>query len=183
MPSAGFQDYTATAVVQQKPGDPRPAFYLSQGPPNRNFIINSDGTSQFLGNKLQQPRRHLHRFQPAYAVRHELVRRRPDADGFHVADRVDVPRLSGVHLNTSSNINQLPSRYYNSTDFTLLNAVYEATQNYKPYTQFGTISYMTNAGHSTYHGFTRPRREALRAGRTDGQRALHLEQKPLWHRR
>ena len=49
MPSAGFQDYTATAVVQQVTGDPRPAFYLSQGPPNRNFVVNPDGTSRFLG--------------------------------------------------------------------------------------------------------------------------------------
>ena len=32
MPRAGSEDYTATAVVQQPTGDPRPAFYLSQGP-------------------------------------------------------------------------------------------------------------------------------------------------------
>ena len=49
MPRAGSEDYTATANVQQATGDPRPAFYLSQGPGPRPFVINSDGTSQFVG--------------------------------------------------------------------------------------------------------------------------------------
>ena len=49
MPAAGFQEYAATAIVQQVTGDPWPAFYLSQGPPSRNFVLNPDGTSQFLG--------------------------------------------------------------------------------------------------------------------------------------
>jgi hypothetical protein len=61
---------------------------------------------------------------------------------------------SGVRLTSNANINQLANSYYTSTDLTLLNAVYAAAQNYKPYPQFGTISYFTNGGHNSYHGFT-----------------------------
>jgi hypothetical protein len=48
----------------------------------------------------------------------------------------------------------LPLSIYQSTDQTLLNAVYANVQNYRPYTQFGTINFTSNAGHNTYHGFT-----------------------------
>ncbi len=154
LPSAGFQDYTATAVVQQVPGDPRPAFYLSQGPPNRSFIVNPDGTSQFLGTNYSG--------RGATFIDSNL--RLPYVMNWSGGVEMQMGPTwltefvyqgsSGVHLNTSGNINQLATSYYTSTDLTLLNAVYAATQNYKPYTQFGTISYVTNAGHNTYHGFT-----------------------------
>ncbi len=154
MPSAGFQDYTATAVVQQVAGDPRPAFYLSQGPPNRNFIINPDGTSQFLGTNYSG--------RSATFIDSNLSL--PYIMNWSGGIQTQMSRTwliellyqgsAGVHLNTSGNINQLANAYYTSTDLTLLNAVYAATQNYKPYTQFGTISYQTNGGHNTYHAFT-----------------------------
>ena len=61
---------------------------------------------------------------------------------------------SGVRLVSTVNMNQLPKSIYDSTDLTLLNAVYAAVQNYRPYPQFGTIIHISNAGHNTYHGFT-----------------------------
>ncbi len=48
-------------------------------------------------------------------------------------------------------MNVLPNSIYNSTNTTLLNAVYAASQNYLDYPQFGTINYIGNYGHSTYH--------------------------------
>ncbi len=154
MPSAGFEDYTATAVVQQVPGDPRPAFYLSQGPPNRNFVLNSDGTSQFLGTNYSS--RGATYIDPNVRLPYIM-----NWSG-GVQTQMGPTWLtefvyqgsSGVHLGSNGNINQLANSYYTSTDLTLLNAVYAATQNYKPYTQFGTISYVTSAGHNTYHGLT-----------------------------
>jgi hypothetical protein len=38
-----------------------------------------------------------------------------------------------------------------TTNTTLANTVYAATQNYKPYTQFGSINMISNFNHSTYH--------------------------------
>jgi hypothetical protein len=52
------------------------------------------------------------------------------------------------------NWNQLPHRYYQLTDVAQLNAIANAAQNFRPYTNFGNISYLTNAGHTTYHGVT-----------------------------
>ena len=36
----------------------------------------------------------------------------------------------------------------------MLDTIYRATQNYKPYPQFGTITHYSNYGHSSYHGAT-----------------------------
>ena len=152
MPSVGFQEYQAAAVVQSVPGDPRPAFYLSQGPPDRNFIISPDGTSQFVGTNYSS--------RGAGFVDTNL--RMPYVMNWSAGVQTQMGPTwltelvyqgsSGVHLTGSPNINQLANSYYASTDLTLLNAVYNATQNYRPYTQFGTISYLTNPGHNNYHG-------------------------------
>ena len=92
---------------------------------------------------------------------------------------------SGVGLASSGgNLNQLSKSIYDSTDLTLLNAVYSAMQNYRPYPQFGTISYLTNAGHNTYHGFTTRVEKRYASRRAHPQRPLYLEQEPLrQHRR
>jgi hypothetical protein len=59
---------------------------------------------------------------------------------------------SGVGLRGTVDANTLPQALYASRDTTLLDKVYQATQNYKPFPQFGTINYTTNLGHNTYHG-------------------------------
>ena len=58
----------------------------------------------------------------------------------------------GVHTAGLSrvNINQLPNSIYNSTDLTLLNAVRLAPQNYRPYTNYGTIT--QNGNHNLWGG-------------------------------
>lgn len=154
MPSAGFQDYTATAVAEQLPGDPRPAFYLSQGPPNRNFLVNPDGTSQFLGRN----------YSSRGATFIDANLRLPYVMNWSASIQTQMGPTwltellyqgsSGVRLTSNANMNQLANSYYTSQDLTLLNAVYAAAQNYRPYPQFGTISYLTNGGHNSYHGFT-----------------------------
>ena len=40
---------------------------------------------------------------------------------------------------------------YNSSNVTLLNQVFAATQNYLPYPQFGAMNETSNFGHLTYH--------------------------------
>jgi hypothetical protein len=152
MPSAGFQDYTATAQVQQNTGDPRPAFYLTQGPPNRSFVLNPDGTSQFLGtNYSSRGATFVDKNLHLPYVMNWSGGVQTQMGGSWVTE-VIYQGSAGVGLSASTNLNQLPQSIFNSTDLTFLNAVSNATQNYRPYTQFGTISYMSNPGHNTYHG-------------------------------
>jgi len=59
---------------------------------------------------------------------------------------------SGVGLINSWDINTIPLNV--SNDLNVLNAIFLAPQNYKPYTQFGSINLISNFGHNTYHGGT-----------------------------
>jgi len=59
---------------------------------------------------------------------------------------------SGVGLINNWDINTIPLNV--STDQAVLNQIFTATQNYKPYTQFGSVNLFSNFGHNTYHGGT-----------------------------
>ncbi len=152
MPSAGTQEYSSSVTIQQPTGDPRPTFFLSQGPPNRDYITNPDGTSSFIGTNYSS--RGATYVDPNLRIPYVMNW----SAGFQFdlghqwMQEVLYQGSASVGLSSSVDINQLPKSIYDSTDLTLLNAVYSAQQNYKPYTQFGGISYVSNAGHSTYHG-------------------------------
>ncbi len=154
MPRAGSEDYTSTAVVQPLAGDPRPAFYLSQGPGTIPFVQNADGTSPFVGTNYSG--RGATYIDPNLRLPYVLNWSGSVQTQWGPAWLTELlyQGSSGVGLSASGNLNQLPKSIYDSTDVTFLNAVYAAVQNYRPYPQFGTITYTTNAGHSTYHGFT-----------------------------
>lgn len=152
MSTAGFQEYSSSVTFQQPPGDPRPAFFLSQGPPNRNYVINADGTTPYIGANYSS--RGATYLDPNLRIPYVMNW----SAGFQIdlghqwMQELVYQGSAGVALDSSVDINQLPKSIYDSTDLTLLNAVYSAQQNYKPYTQFGSILYTSNAGHSTYHG-------------------------------
>jgi hypothetical protein len=59
---------------------------------------------------------------------------------------------SGVGLLNNWDINVVPLNY--STDTAVLNQVFQAVQNYKPYTQFGSIQHYSNYGHNSHHSGT-----------------------------
>ena len=69
---------------------------------------------------------------------------------------------SGVGLINSWDINAIPLNVSNDTN--VLNTIFQATQNYKPYTQFGSINHFSNYGHNTYHGGTWRVEKRLSAG-------------------
>jgi len=48
LPSAGAEEYSSSYNINAPSGDPRPVFYLSQGPPPQLPVIRADGTSPFL---------------------------------------------------------------------------------------------------------------------------------------
>ena len=56
-----------------------------------------------------------------------------------------------MHNVATVNINNLPQSIYTSTDTTVLNQAFSNPQAYLPYTQFGSINYLSNSGHSTFH--------------------------------
>jgi hypothetical protein len=59
---------------------------------------------------------------------------------------------AGVGLLNAWDMNVIPLNI--SSDPRVLDQIFQATQNYKPYPQFGTINHYSNYGHNTYHGIT-----------------------------
>ena len=152
--SGGSEEYTAQAQVQQVTGDPRPAFYLSQGPPKFQWRLNPDGTAAFLGTNYSS--RTATWVDPSLRVPYTMNW----SGGFQwefaptwLAE-LTYGGSAGVGLRSSVNINQLPKSIYDSKDIAYLDRVYSAVQNYRPYTQFGSISYSSNLSHNTSHGLT-----------------------------
>ena len=154
MPQLGQEEYIAQAVVQQPSGSPYPAFYLSQGPGNIAYNVNSSGTANFIGTNYSG--RGATYIDPSLRNPYTMTW----SGGFqweflpnHLAEAV-YQGSNGVGLFGSVNMNVLPQSIYNSTNATLLSTVYANTQAYMDYPQFGTITAYGNYGHSTYHGLT-----------------------------
>ncbi|MEJ7608034.1 MAG: hypothetical protein WKF37_17650, partial [Bryobacteraceae bacterium] len=59
---------------------------------------------------------------------------------------------AGVGLLNSWDINAIPLDI--SRDVPTLNAIANASQNFRPFTQFGTIRHYSNYGHNTHHSGT-----------------------------
>jgi hypothetical protein len=147
-----FDEYVATANIQSPPGDPRVAFTLSQGPPSFTYQINSNGTSPFVGTN----------YSARTATWMDSHLRMPYimtwSGGFQYQMRPTwlmeavYQGTAGVGLLNNWDVNAIPLNI--STDLTVLNQIYSATQNYKPFPQFGSINYYSNFGHSTYHAAT-----------------------------
>ena len=78
---------------------------------------------------------------------------------------------AGVKLISIANINQI--RFDISRDPVVLDQISRATQNYKPYTQFGNINLESNLGHNTYHAGTFRVEKRFSQG-PDDDRVLHL---------
>ena len=147
-----FEEYFASAQVQPPPGDPRVAFYLSQGPPDIPFQVNADGTVPFVGTN----------YGGRGATWYDPSMRMPyiaswsggfqwQFTGTWLAEAI-YQGSSGVGLLNNWDINVIPLNI--STDISELDKIYSRTQNYKPYTQFGAIRHYSNYGHSSYHGIT-----------------------------
>src|SRR5262249_16303303 len=57
-----FQEYVSNVTVQSLPGNPNPAFFLSQGPGALNYNILPNGTSPFVGTNYSS--RTAERYDP-----------------------------------------------------------------------------------------------------------------------
>ncbi|HUQ95382.1 MAG TPA: hypothetical protein VM120_27130 [Bryobacteraceae bacterium] len=144
-----FEEYLATANIQASPGDPSHAFRLSQGPPRFTYPTAADGSVPFQGNNYggrsagwYDPNMRL----PYVHMWSGGIQRQLSNSWLM---EVLYQGSSGVGLLNSWDVNVVPLNI--STDLTTLNQIFNATQNYKPYTQFGTIRHYSNYGHNTHH--------------------------------
>jgi len=147
-----FEEYLATGTVAQPVGDPRISFLLSQGPPTVNFPAAADGSVPFVGTNFTT--RNTSWYDPH--MRSPYIMNWSGGLQYQLRNAVLVEAnyqgSAGVKLLNNWDYNTVPLNISNDT--AVLNQVFQATQNYKPYTQFGSIQHYSNYGHNTYHGLT-----------------------------
>ena len=159
-----FEEFFATAAVETPPGDPRPAFYLSQGPGQVNFATNPDGSVPFSGSNYSS--RSASWFDPN--MRMPYIMTWSGGVQYQMSKtwlvEANYQGSSGVGLLNNWDINQIPLDY--SNDPVELDRIFRATQNYKPWNQFGSIQHYSNYGHNSYHGGTFRMEKRYSAGTT-----------------
>jgi len=147
-----FEEYIATANVQAAPGDPRHAFLLSQGPGAIRFPIASDGSVPFQGTNYGG--RNASWYDPNMRLPYVLMW----SGGFqHQLTQkwlieTTYQGSSGVGLLNNWDTNVVPLDI--SRDPVVLNQVFNAVQNYKPFPNFGSIQHYANYGHNSHHSAT-----------------------------
>jgi hypothetical protein len=147
-----FEEYVATANVQAVPGDPRHAFLLSEGPGAIRFPSSSDGSVPFQGTNYGG--RNASYFDPNMRAPYVLMW----SQGFQVQlsntwlMETIYQGSSGVGLLNNWDMNVVPLDI--SRDPATLNTIFNATQNYKPFRQFGSIQHYANYGHNSHHSGT-----------------------------
>ncbi|MFN7925608.1 MAG: carboxypeptidase regulatory-like domain-containing protein [Bryobacteraceae bacterium] len=147
-----FEEYLASANIQAPPGDPREVFNLSQGPPSFQFRTNQDGSVPFVGTNYSA--RGASYWDPN--MRNPYVMNWSGGVQYQLTNtwltEILYQGSAGVGLLNNWDINVLPLNV--SSDFATLNTIRTAYQNYRPYTQFGSIQHYSNYGHNTHHGAT-----------------------------
>ncbi|MCC6293114.1 MAG: TonB-dependent receptor [Bryobacterales bacterium] len=147
-----FEEYVATANVQALPGDPRHAFLLSQGPGAIRFNTAADGSVPFQGTNYGG--RGASWYDPNMRLPYVAMWSagfQVQLSGSWLMD-AQYQGSSGVGLLNNWDMNAVPLNI--STDTGVLNQVFAATQNYKPYRQFGSIQHYSNYGHNSHHSGT-----------------------------
>jgi len=147
-----FDEYTSNVSVQNAPGNPAPAFYLSQGPGPVSFNVLSNGTSPYVGTNYSS--RTATYYDPnlrnAYAMNWNATYQYQFAPNWLL--ELSYQGSAGVGLLEAWNVNSAPLNI--STNPSVLQTIYANYQNYRPFPNFGEIDEWSNFGHSTYHGGT-----------------------------
>jgi hypothetical protein len=144
-----FEEYSTSVTMQSPSGDPRPAFYISQGPGPIQYQILSDGTSPFVGVNYSgrggtwwDPR-----LRSPYSMNWNLTYQYQFLPTWLL--ELSYQGSAGVALLNSWNINVIPPDI--SKDPAVLDRIYLNSQPYRPYSQFGGVNFWSNFGHSTFH--------------------------------
>jgi hypothetical protein len=147
-----FQEYLATANIQAPVGDPQHVFRLSQGPPSFRYNVQPDGSVPFVGTNFSG--RPAHRWDPNMRMPYVMSW----SGGIQYAFRQNwvvegqYQGQSGVGLINNWNMNVIPLDI--SNDPAVLNQIFTAQQNYRPFTNYGDVRLFSNFGHNSYHGGT-----------------------------
>jgi hypothetical protein len=148
-----FDEYQAQVVQQRAPGDPRPLYQISQGPTPVVYNTLANNTATYVGTNYGSRNifwmdGNLH---PGYVANWNATTEYQF--GANNLVKLMYQGSAGVHLVESWNVNVFPTNF-GAGNPALQNAAFAAPQNYLPYTQFGSINYMSNTGHSSYHAGT-----------------------------
>lgn len=148
-----FDEYSALAVQQRAPGDPRSLYQLSRGPDPIQFNIRPNDTSPFVGTNfggrsvswwdpnLRNPYVLNWNISPQYEINSSWI------------VKLIYQGSAGIGLLERWQINTFPLDY-GANDPALRAAAFAKSQNYRPYPQFGDILMRSNFGHSTFHSGT-----------------------------
>ncbi|MBI4873762.1 MAG: TonB-dependent receptor [Acidobacteria bacterium] len=148
-----FEEYTALANLQSPPGDPRPIFRISAGPPSIPYTIRANGTSPYQGTNYGS--RGAEWWDPSLRNAYVLnwntsVQYEIDP---HYLVEFAYQGSAAIGLIERWELNTFPIDYA-ASDPALRSRVFAASQNYRPYPQFGSVRFRSNFGHSTYHSGT-----------------------------
>jgi hypothetical protein len=150
--SQNFQEYLSNVTIQNVPGNPAPAFYLSKGPGSTTFNVLPNGTSPFVGANYMA--RTAERIDPnltnARAMNWNATYQYQFAPNWLL--ELSYQGSAGLGLLEGWNINTVPINV--STNPTVLDTIFKSYQNYRPFPNFGEIDQWGNFGHSTYHAGT-----------------------------
>ena len=147
-----FNEYLATATIQAPVGDPRHVFKLSDGPPAFRFNQQSDGSVPFVGTNFSG--RSASWYDPNMRMPYVLSWSGGLQYEFAKNWLLDTQYQgqSGVGLVNNWDINAI--RLNVSNDAATLMTIFQNVQNFKPYTQFGSVNHFSNYGHNSYHAGT-----------------------------
>ncbi|HTP34720.1 MAG TPA: TonB-dependent receptor [Candidatus Acidoferrales bacterium] len=148
-----FDEYQAQVVQQRAPGDPRPLFQLSQGPAPVVYNILPNNTATYVGTNYGS--RNIYwmdgDLHPGYVMNWNATVEYEFSNNNVL--KFMYQGSAGVHLVESWNRNIFPTDF-GADNPALRAAAFAAPQNYLPYPQFGSINYMSNTGHSSWHAGT-----------------------------
>jgi hypothetical protein len=147
----GFDEYAGNFNILPPTGDPRQVFQLSNGPGAIKYTVNPDGTLPYTGAS----------FGSRTATLRDPNLRNPyvmNWSGGFQGQLSSTWTLSlmyqgtaGVGLIRNWNINTVPLSIALGGDRALQDKVFTAQQNYLYYPQFGTINFLSNFNHNTWH--------------------------------
>jgi hypothetical protein len=147
-----FEEYFTSVAVQQPSGDPRPAFFLSNGPGQVRYNINPDGTSPFVGSNFGS--RSATWYDPGmrspYVMNWNATYQWQFAQSWLM--ELSYQGSSGVGLLNAWDINAINPAI--STDRAVLDQIFVNAQPWRPYPNFGTVNLWSNFGHNTFHSGT-----------------------------
>lgn len=148
-----FDEYNAIASQAAAPGNPTPIYQISRGTAAPAFNILQNGTSPFVGTNFGgrgvswwDPKlRNAYTLNWNGSVQYELMR--------DYLLEVSYQGSSGVGLLERWETNTFPLDF-GAGNAALRDQVLAASQNYRPFTQFGGIPLQSNFGHSSFHSGT-----------------------------